>query len=93
MSTIIFNGRMRLKLMLGERLLATLCALVSVIGTVRAADPNIFVTEDFGNEVARINSRGVVRSFATVQSPQGLAFDAVGALYVASFEDSAVYKI
>ena len=68
-------------------------ALLPLVSVTTTAGSSLFVSAQFGNGVLRFSSRGTSQLFASVQSPQGMALDAAGNLYVASFEDSAVYLI
>ena len=68
-------------------------ALLPLVSVTTTTGSSLFVSEQFGNQILRFSSRGTSQLFASVQSPQGMALDAAGNLYVASFEDSVVYRI
>jgi sugar lactone lactonase YvrE len=74
-------------------LLTALSALLPLVSVTATVGSSLFVSEQFGNQILRFSSRGTSRFFASVQAPQGMALDAAGNLYVASFEDSIVYRI
>jgi serine/threonine protein kinase, bacterial len=63
---------------------------------VRDANGNLYVSIASSNTILKINTSGVVDTFATIPTPQGMVLDAGGNIYVASFSNSWVtsfYKI
>ncbi|HEU5260233.1 MAG TPA: pre-peptidase C-terminal domain-containing protein [Gemmatimonadales bacterium] len=62
------------------------------LGLAVGSTGDLFVGDVTGDRVVRVSAQGVVTTFAEVPNPLGLAFDASGALLVASV-DGAVYRV
>jgi sugar lactone lactonase YvrE len=57
------------------------------------AQGDVFISDTGNNRVRRIDSRGIITTFATILRPTGLAFDAQGYLYVAEPPTQRIKRI
>jgi len=87
------NHPMKFGILLRALLPTVIGGLLSLVSVTTTAGGSLFVSEQFGHQVLRFNSRGTSQTFASVGAPDGMALDAAGNLYVASCDDSTVYRI
>lgn len=61
---------------------ATSASFNSPTGITRDAAGNIFVADTYNNRIRKIDTNGIITTYAVISVPNYLAFDASGALYV-----------